>query len=358
MKQTKQLFIFFALTIAYQFSNAQGCVAIRSTGSNLCTMQHDDEKSDSKEWQLNLGYRYFKSFRHYVGTEEQKQRHINKNEVINHVSTLDISAVYYFNNRLSFAMGIPVLANSRSQLSKYGNKERFSTHSFGVGDMRLTVYRWMLDPATSKKGNFQVGLGLKLPTGDYKYQDYFPSSDSSMTLQTVDQSIQLGDGGTGIITEINGFYNFSPSSGMYGNVYYLFNPREQNGVPTYRSNIHEAIMSVADQYMARLGFNHSFTGSLKNFSTSVGARLEGIPVHDAVGGSEGFRRPGYIISAEPGITYVSKKVTYFLSVPVALLRNRTQSVPDKETTLETGAYKQGDAAFADYLINAAISIRL
>ena len=223
--------------------------------------------------------------------------------------------------------------------------------------MNIALYRWMLDPNVARKGNFQLGLGLKLPTGDDKYEDYFPVSDTSSELRTVDQSIQLGDGGTGITTELNWFYNFNSSIGIYGNMFYLINPREQNGVPTFRSDPNEAIMSVPDQYMARLGMNYVFGGNLKNFSLSLGGRLEGIPVHDIVGGSEGFRRPGFIISAEPGINLMVKKTDFFLSVPVALVRNRTQSVPDKETTAETGVYRHGDAAFADYLISVGFTTR-
>ena len=44
-----------------------------------------------------------------------------------------------------------------------------------------------------------------------------------------------------------------------------------------------------------------------------------------------------------------------MNVPVALYRNRTQSVSDKERTALTGEWVQGDAAFADYLINFSIS---
>jgi len=109
--------------------------------------------------------------------------------------------------------------------------------------------------------------------------------------------------------------------------------------------------------MARLGFNYGFSGKLHHVSASLGGRLEVIPVHDAIGGSEGFRRPGYIISIEPGITYSAAKATYFVSVPAALSRNRTQSVPDKETTAKTGKFAQGDAAFADYVINIGCSFR-
>ena len=35
---------------------------------------------------------------------------------------------------------------------------------------RVSAYRWMFDPAKSHKGNIQLGLGIKLPTGDYRYR--------------------------------------------------------------------------------------------------------------------------------------------------------------------------------------------
>jgi hypothetical protein len=345
------------LTTSNQVS-AQGCVAIRTTGGSLCTMQHPGEGEHQQDaWQFNIGYRYFKSFRHFVGTEQQKERLEEHTEVINHVHTMNLSLARNLNNRLSLSVGFPVLANGRSQRARFGNRDRYSTHSFGIGDMNITLYRWMLDPTVSRKGNFQLGLGLKLPTGDYKYQDYFPVSETEKELRTVDQSIQLGDGGTGITTEMNWFYNFNATVGLYGNLYYLVNPREQNGVPTFRSNENEAIMSVPDQYMARLGVNYVFGQALRNFSASLGGRLEGIPVHDLVGGSDGFRRPGYIVSAEPGVNLLVKKSTFFLSVPVALVRCRTQSVPDKLTTAQTGTFRQGDAAFADYLINIGFTTK-
>jgi hypothetical protein len=347
---------FFILFISNKL-NAQGCVAIRTTGGSLCTMQHPEEKIVNDAWQFNISDRYFNSFRHYVGTVEQKQRLQQHTEVINHVNTTNISISRNLNNRLSISVGFPILATSRSQRANFGNRDRYQTHSFGIGDMNINVYRWMFDPATSHKGNLQLGLGLKLPTGDYKYQDYFPINDSTKELRTVDQSIQLGDGGTGITVEANGFYNFSPLVGLYGNLFYLINPREQNGVPTYRSNVNEAIMSVPDQYMARLGINYGFKGGLKNLSVALGGRLEGIPVYDFIGGSEGFRRPGYIFSAEPGVNLMVKKSTFYLEVPVAVIRARTQSVPDKESTMQTGVYKQGDAAFADYLINVGFTTR-
>ena len=96
---------------------------------------------------------------------------------------------------------------------------------------------------------------------------------------------------------------------------------------------------------------------VKKFSFAAGVRDECLPVHDLVGGSNGFRRPGYIISVEPSVSYKLKNFSAYVTVPVAVKRDRTQSVPDKIKTQQTGVYTQGDAAFADYTINIGCSFR-
>jgi len=339
--------------------NAQGCVAIRSTAG--IGMEHPGQADSSGSWLVSFNNRYFKSFRHYVGTDEQKQRIALGNNVINNVYTGDINITRTLNSRWSIMLDAPMLVNSRSQTyTQAGVLHRFSTHSAGLGDIRIAAYAWLWDPARFHKGNIQVGLGIKLATGDYKYQDYFATSDTTRELRAVDQSIQLGDGGTGFSAEVNAYYNLSSKFSVYGNFYYLANPREQNGVlrsatPTAATIANGSnVMSVPDQYMVRAGVNYS----VKNLVFSAGVRDECEPVKDLIGGSGGFRRPGYIISAEPGVTYKFNKVTVYGFVPVALVRARTQSVPDQITTALTGKFTNGDAAFADYLINVGVTFKL
>lgn len=180
-----------------------------------------------------------------------------------------------------------------------------------------------------------------------------------MVLAPVDQSIQPGDGGTGFSIELNSFYNFSHKVGVYGSFFYLLNPREVNGTSTTRGSAASAtakkyntdVMSVPDLFMARAGASYT----IKKFTFSGGVRIEGLPSSDLVGGDRGFRRPGYIISAEPAVTYVLKKTSFNLSIPFALKRNRTQSDSDKRRTADTGIHQQGDAAFADYLVSAGVT---
>ncbi len=353
------LILLLTMTAA-QKTEAQGCVAIKSVGG-FCSAGGEGHMDTASKWQFSANNRYFKSFRHFVGTDEQKQRMANQTEVINHQYTLDLALYRILNPRWSVMLDMPIEANTRSSLYEHSNLGRFQTHSFGVGDIRLAVYSWILDPVKMPKGNVQVGLGIKLPTGNYNYMDYFRLTDSTKRLGPVDQSIQLGDGGTGITLELNAFYNFSSAVSVYGNFFYLSNPREVNGTSTARGGTASAsavkngsdVMSVPDQWMARAGVNFA----VDRFVISAGAREECLPVHDLVGGSNGFRRPGYIISVEPGVTYNLKKMSFYAFVPVAVVRNRTQSVPDKISTSLTGKTAHGDAAFADYAVNIGVNFR-
>lgn len=364
---------------------SQGCVGMRSPGGSSMFLQrpyYQNQENDRRMapkgygpartarkkvvtsgWTFSAASRYFESFRHFSGTEEQKQRYTQGTEVFNKSYTLDLSVTRMFNQRWSLSVNVPVSINDRSSLYEHSDGQRHSTGDAGLGDIRATAYRWLLDPKKSRNFNLQAGLGLKLPTGNYKAQDYFVASTSGTLVQgPVDQSIQLGDGGLGLISELNAFTTLNKTVGLYANFYYLVNPRETNGVSTGRGRAVSAavvsygsnVMSVPDQYMARAGANVT----VNRFTLGAGIRMEGVPVRDLVGGSNGFRRPGYVIAADPGITYRSKKITAFVNVPVALERNRLQSVPDQIRTGLTKSYYIGDAAFADYVVNVGVAFNI
>lgn len=336
-------------------TSAQGCVAIRGV-SGTC-----GRPSDAKSWEMNLNTRYFRSYKHFVGKTEHKERIEEASNVINHAFELAITATRNLNTRWSLAMTLPIMSFGRSSLYEHDRLTRHHTHSFGIGDVRLSANRWMFNPQKSHKGNVQLGFGLKLPTGNYNYQDYFYKKVDSSVLGPVDQSIQPGDGGTGLTLELNGFYNISHQFGLYANTFYLINPREVNGTSTARGGTPSAtakkyntdVMSVPDIFMVRSGVSYM----VKSLTFAGGVRIEGLPAKDLIGGSKGFRRPGYIISAEPSITYTHKKTTFNLAVPVAITRNRTQSDSDKRRTIDTGIHQQGDAAFSDYFVTGGVTFR-
>jgi hypothetical protein len=364
MKTTLKLLPVFVLFLLLNYSDAfgQGCVAIRSTGG-LCTMdEHPDSVVKEGAWLFNSNTRYYKSFRHFVGKQEQYQR-IDQlhNNVINKVVTQDFTFTRLFNDRWALAVDINGADNSRSQLNTTPGT-RFSTHTFGLGDIRATGYYWLLNPAKIHNFNIQLGLGVKFATGADDLQDYFLQADGTKKLGPVDQSIQLGDGGTGVALEINTYYNPIKNFGFYGNFFYLANPRDVNNTPRSISSATNPtaiattgnVESVPDQYLIRFGGSYM----IKRFDFSLGFRDDCLPVHDLLGNSDGFRRPGYILSAEPGITWRVKKLAIYAFVPIAVIRDRTQSVPDiRQTEMPGGTYTHGDAAFADYVVNVGITFK-
>ncbi|WP_224997389.1 hypothetical protein [Cesiribacter sp. SM1] len=343
-------------------ADAQGCVAIRHFSS--CNGNTLSSAILAKgDWQLGSNYRYFKSFRHFRGTHEEPDRIANNTEVINHSHAWDFSLTYGMSNRAFAYLSLPLVLNERSSLYEHGRTSRNTTFSRGIADVRLGAGYWLISPDKNTKGNLAVGLGIKLPTGNYQATDIFYNvgPQGEPQVRPVDQSIQPGDGGFGFSAEIQMYRQLANRVFAYGSGFYLLNPREANGVRTFRETLspvlqNEAIMSVPDQYALRAGVNYGLGNS--GLGASLGARHEGVPVRDLLGGSAGFRRPGTVTSVEPGINYQKKDISFSLSVPVAIHRNRPQSVTDQEAERLTGTSRHGDAAFADYLINLGIQYRI
>lgn len=360
MNTIKHIFLCAVVMMMAQTAQSQGCVAIRnmSCAQNAVAGSTNAVALAGKgDIVVNANYRYFKSFRHFRGTHEEKNRIAEGTEVINHFNGLDLGVSYGITNRLTGNIIIPFAHNARSSMYEhYGNsvtanpdRKRFNTGSFGLSDIRLSLSYWLLDPMRMPKGNIAIGAGVKLPTGNYKLEGDFHRRDQEgqdyTTRRPLDQSIQLGDGGFGINLETQGYWFLFDQFSMFFSGFYMATPRNTNNVlrnPTANADSLFNHFSVGDQYGARLGLGYA---TRHGFLFNLGGRLEGIPATDLIGKSEGFRRPGYIISVEPGIGWQSGPLALNINVPVALSRNRIKNTRDKQTA------GHGDAAFADYVIN-------
>lgn len=360
------------LTVAYILlftakTSAQGCVAVRHMSCAAPAGSADYFKQRTGHWQVSAGYRFFRSYKHFVGDVEQQQRVEQGTNVINVSHAIDLGITYMVNQRLSFSVNLPIQHNDRSSLYEhYGNslaqnpeQKRFATHSQGIGDLRISGNYWLVNPVKLPKANLAAGLGVKLPTGNYGATDNFhkltkEGQDYTVNLP-VDQSIQLGDGGVGVSVELQAYASVTKTLTAYANGFYLFNPRETNGVVrnplATTPDLVTGTFSVADQFAARLGLSQSIK-AVPGLALMLGGRLEGVPALDALGGSSGFRRPGYIISVEPGLSYMRHKTSVAATVPIAVYRNRITSYADR---LDPAGLKHGDAAFADYLVSINLS---
>lgn len=348
---------------------AQGCVVARGAGMpavqfGSSPVEHQSERvthrdTRSSKFDIAVGYRFLRSDRHFVGTEEQKERQAEGSEVINNSSFLDIALTYRLNDRYFMSLSVPYVDHDRSQVVRDNTPQRnilqrFHTQASGVGDLRFTGYGWVTKPTSETRTNLLVGLGVDMPTGEKEVYDNFKAYNAATKQilsrrQTVDQSIQPGDGGWGAIIDLYAYHRLADRVTLYASAVYTITPEETSGVQTYRSNPFEAEMSIADSYLARLGADF-LLGDTHSLMVTLGGRIEGVPVNDLVGGSDGFRRPGYSVAAEIGAIYDFKKgISAGLYLDSALTRNRQRSVADQQLTASSGVYRHGDAAFADQL---------
>ena len=307
---------------------------------------HDSGFLDKGRWQISVGFRKQRSHRHFVGTEEQKQRAEQGTEVVNNIFLYDVAITYAVNRRFNITAAIPF-----QRATRRGGSSPQIFHSVGIGDISLMGRMWLLKSPNENGHNISLGIGVKFPSGKPGVKDTVPGPNGVGTvLRVVDQSIQLGDGGWGIPLDIQAYQRFGKWT-LYASATYLLNPRDTNGVQTGRGRPSEAIMSVADQYLARVGISRPVPHT-RRFAFTIGWRIEGVPVRDLIGKENGFRRPGYGMAIEPGLQYFRGRDTWSVAVPIAAGRNRARSVSD----ILVGN-RGGDAAFADYMILAGYSHR-
>ncbi len=343
-KLMKKILVFvMILGFASQWAHSQGCITMRNiTGFgqyNLFSRTYVQS-----DWQLSIANRFFVANKAYAGSEFASSSLFE-----NRTYTVDIGVTRFLSKGWSITLGIPITSNSRTFAAEHGGPGDNTTRSFGLNDMRIEVYKWILKPSENQKFNFQLGLGLKLPTGNYSYTDFFHRNDSTTVLAPVSTSIQLGDGGTGIITELNAFYVFSRTWSLYGNFYYMFNPRDQNGVSTLQgrdptpeqTRALATVTSVPDNFSLRAGVS----ATIKDWIFSAGLRYDGVPVYDVLGESHGARKAGHNLSVEPGIMYNLKTVSLYYYMPFTIAVNEKATTVDKSFGETTGFGGSPDLQF-------------
>ena len=307
-------------------------------------------------WQMSLSYRGLKSDTHYSGDQRQRQREQLGTYVINTQQALDIGVSYSASDRLSFSLGIPIVRSSWAVPTPIRPVPgpRAKQEASGLGDVSLTGRYWAFAPAS--RHNVSLGLGVKAPTGDYNATQEYPNIDgTNSTVKAVDQSVQPGDGGWGILFDVQAFQQLSKAT-LFASGTYLANPRDTNGTPSIIVGLGVAtpalaregvlVNSVPDQYLVRMGAVVPFGKT--GLGGSLAYRVEGLPRYDLIGDSHGWRRPGYEMFVEPGLAYSKGKSTWSLNTPIGFYRNRRPN---------PYSGREGDATFPDFIVLTGVSYR-
>ncbi len=312
---------------------------------------------EAGEWGVSLSYRDLTSDRHFSGTEHQRLREREGTYVVNTQQALDLGVSYSVTDRLGFTLGIPVVKSSWAVPTPIRPVPgaRAKQEASGLGDISLTGRYWAFAPES--RHNVSLGLGVKAPTGDHNVTQAYPNIDgTNLAVKAVDQSVQPGDGGWGILFDVQAFRQYSKVT-LFASGTYLANPRDTNGTPSIIDGLglrntpgyaQEGLLvnSVPDSFLVRMG------GIAPLGKTGLGAslayRIEGLPRYDLIGDSHGWRRPGHEMFVEPGLAYSKGNSTWSLNVPIGFYRNRQPN---------PYSGREGDATFPDYILLTGVSHR-
>jgi hypothetical protein len=258
------------------------------------------------------------------------------------VHTITLGLTYAVTDRFRLSLAAPFQTGRLSFMEDDGL--RHSERVTALGDLSLTGGLWLLNPRSSSSGNAMLGLGLKLPTGVYRDSvEFFTTTGPEQ--RVADPSIQTGDGGWGVILELQGFQRLAQGALGYISASYLLNPRvateatigKRIGLPgDPASGTVPYHLSVPDDYTIRTGVSYTVLPQW-GLSASLGGRLDGVPVEDLVkGGDEDFRRPGYSVFVDPGIDLSFGANTLTLNVPVRAHADRRANAYDRLVNIQGG----------------------
>lgn len=331
--------------------SAQGCEPIRfvvpiSLGGEGQTYQ------PGREWRATLAYRSLLSNDWFIGTEERDAAAPGGSSPVFEIHTALLDLAYGFNNRVRARISVPF---SRGVLTRtWADGQEHAQTASGIGDISVQGEAWVFDPRTHERGNVGIGLGFKAPTGSYTKPSQFYLGSGPVDFPA-DQTIQPGDGGWAILSQVQAFQQFGERTSVYAFGSYMLSPKTESdvtGAPAPAPNFNRK-WSVPDVYSLRAGAAFNLLPD-QGVSVSLGARFDGIPVRDLIGGGDEttIKRTSRILYAEPGLSYSRGRDSFTLSVPWRVKVNRLKSLYEQQNNGVNGG------GFAKYLIFASYSRRL
>ncbi|HUQ20797.1 MAG TPA: hypothetical protein VM099_14365 [Gemmatimonadaceae bacterium] len=322
---------------------AQGCEPIRFTiPVNLGG--EGQAYQPAREWQLTLAYRRLVSNEWFVGKEENSALAPGGSSPVFKINTLVADVSYSLSDRYRLRLSVPVSSGSLSRT--WPDKAVHEQTATGLGDVSISGEAWALRPRTHERGNIAVSIGVKLPTGSHTAASQFYTAAGPVDFPA-DQTIQPGDGGWAVILQTRGFRQLTERLNGYGFASYMVSPKSRSDVEWIPQS--SRYWSVPDVYSARAGVAFLALPD-QDLTVSLGARVDGIPIHDLIGGGddETIKRTAYVIFADPGVSWSRGRNILTLSVPYRVAVNRQKSLFEQRTeALNAGGFAKR-LVFASY----------
>ena len=330
-------------------ASAQGCILLRQTSPLFGTYGAPQQEVGS--WNVTFSVRNSTADKHYNGSVRQLQREREQTYVVNRQNSITTTISHQLTPRVSLHAGIPFVEASWGIPSPRsgGPAARANENARGIGDVTTLARVSLLRPSAHRSWDLQIGGGIKFPTGQNDATDVFPDGNGANNVERyVDISVHPGDGGWGMIFDLQGFKSIGRVM-AFGSGTWLASPRNTGtasrgnlvGNPT-PSNVN----TVSDQFVFRAGTSVNIT---RRIAASLAWRMEGVPRYDLIGRSDGFRRPGVEMYWEPGVTVTTGRHAVSFNLPVGYYFNRFRNP-------YTG--NPGDSTFPEVVAIATYSMRV
>lgn len=293
----------------------------------------------AKQWQAQVSYQYGSTDQFFVGDQRNDAAagpDGKAPERTVHIWALDL--IYGVSNRFTLDLTVPFSSGTGGV---WNGGQFYEFHAGGLGDVTLQAEYWLNDPMKPSTFSGSVEIGIMTPTGSDAVEGLGPNG-----VRPIDEAFQLGNGGWHVLLRLQGTARLGGPWFAYGSGYYGLSLSERTDIKqggVYRS--------VPDTYSGRLGAAYLLP-LLEGLVVTAGGRINGVTVKDLIGGADMYwRRPGYEVYFEPGLSWTLGRNTASVSVPIRIYQNKLDSPLD----VSLGRHIGSD--FVPYLIVASVGRR-
>lgn len=277
------------------------------------------------QFQATAGMTQFEADEEFRGVQHRMDLESKNTQVKEGAVTLDLQGGYGLTRQLSLNVSAPVVLFSHWSTVLAGT--RYDQTAHGLADVTISGNFWLFNCERYPEKNISFGMGVRMPTGNSDQKVLYPNSlGQDFQMRPVFPGIQPGSGAWGWRLSVDGFQRIKRFT-LFGTGIYTFSLREQNdtyalgatlnplGVTATAANLR--YISTPDSYLFNLGLATAVP-KVRGITAFVNGRIAGVPVHNVLTATSGFRQPGYFVTIEPGLAFSTSLASYTLSAPLRL----------------------------------------
>ncbi|MGH9437380.1 MAG: hypothetical protein ACRD22_05650 [Terriglobia bacterium] len=274
------------------------------------------------EWESVAAFRHFRSTNHYQGTNQVPA--LKPFGPINTQSLLNLDLTYGLTPRWNLSLDVPLEFNRWPiKMAPPGSTVRsvwWQNGANGLGDVGVRVRYWLFSTEQAR-ANVGLSFGVQAPTGDADVTANLFGQQAPVDLTT-----QLGQHAWSYSPTVQAFWTIAPRGSAiswtpYITATYLINPQDTTGVQSLYGYLQHVNFpnSSTDQYLVEVGF--STNSPFSWLSPQLSYVIDGVPSHDLIGRSDGFRRPATLNFIQPGFTVSLGRNNFTFGLPIATYIN-------------------------------------